>query len=529
MWPLCLISRKNSKNSGVTSTIATRNNEGIIAGAIEACDIVLDTHGPGKRLVAISPSGKPGHELVMPFPTGDGATVAMNVKLEDPIMAIGADWALEAAMKTAKEAGDNTTWTCAILKGILSGANGKWDRKFITELEEAAKVAVSLIKEKSIKVETLEQLTMIATTSANNDPVIGSLVADLIWKVGKDGTMFAMTSDTGESYSELKKGYVIRPGLMDEKFARGHRDETFNDPVVCVVDDVISSVDVLEPIYRKFRDTYAKTGVYERSMVMFVREMTGDALASSVGLRLKGVPIVVVKANGGRFRTDVLSDIAAMSGATIWSKDLGRPIEKFPKGSMNNRFQDGFGELDSVIFNASEVVAFGSVKDEYLDGVLEERFDEPEREQLRLERYSKMKNGVGYLYVGGHGNSSVTNNLQFVDDAKGACFGSLSDGYIYGGAATLTEVADDLPATDGGLLLRSAIWDGFSRMQANSGIESAEQRPGHVFNMVTERYEPYSETKVLDSAKAAACAITNAVSVATIIIKTGSSLVWQTK
>lgn len=502
------------------------SREKIIEGAIEAAEVVCSTQGVGKRTVAIY---NPKH---MPFPSPDGATIAMNIKLEDPIKRIGSDWLLEQALRTAKEAGDGTTTTCALVAGILKKLDlGKSRRQVVSELMEASDTAIYHIKDMVRKVETLEDLVKVATISANNDPATGKMVAELVWQVGAHGTIYVQNSDANEITSEIKKGYVLRPGLMVEHFLRGFGPSGFSyaNPVVALVDDIVYDYKQLLPVYDKYTQLYVQNGQPTRNMVIFARDVTGDALNTCVATFLKGLPIVLVRVPGA-YRLDVFDDLAAISGATVWSEQTGRPLSKFPRRGFE-KMDAGLGELEKVSFDSEQVTCFGKEVPEYTESLLEQEW-EGEREELRKERYSKLKNGVGYIHIGGNANSQITNMGQLIDDAQSASFNALRHGYLPGGGVTLLEISEKLPDTYGASLLKSAIWQSFENMLRNSDYEdniATYYKQGCVFNMRTGEFEDAATTEVFDAAKAVECSVRNAVAVACEIIKTGKSIVWEQK
>ena len=145
--------------------------------------------------------------------------VAANISLKNLEEKIGSDIALSQAIRTAKQSGDNTTETLALMAGILRKLNRfSVRRNVVKELNEALESALELLKENTVKVESIEELVKIATVAASNDPKIGKLVAELAWKVGEHGTIYVEDGDGKETTSELKPGYVIRPGLYSEQF-----------------------------------------------------------------------------------------------------------------------------------------------------------------------------------------------------------------------------------------------------------------------------------------------------------------------
>lgn len=503
----------------------------IIAGAIKAADVVCSTMGVGKCTVAISAPES------MPYPSPDGAIIARNIKLSDRNERIGSDWLLQQAMRTAKEAGDGTTTTCALVSGILKGLDlNKPRRQVVDELNDAGQVAIEMVKSLTQKISEKSELERVATISANNDGKIGKMISDLVWELGEHGTIYVKDSDEHEITSEQKKGYVLRPGLMSEHFLSGYgpSGSSWANPLVCLIDDIIYDQKTLVPVYTRFAEQFGTGEHATRSLVIFARDINGDALNAAVATFARNrTPIILVRVPGA-YRLDQFEDLAAITGAEIWSDTLGRPIDKFPRKGIN-KFTDGFGEAQKVSFDRDQVTVFFEETDatkEYVSGIME-KSHEGEREELRKERVSKLQNGVGYIHIGGSANSQITNNGQLIDDSQSAAFNALRHGYLPGGGTTLLKISEKLPDTYGGKLLKDAMLSCFETMLKNSdyrwGLFSGPKkyyRPGFVFNMKTGQFEPEEETNVLDASKAVECAIRNAVAAACEIIKTKLSLIW---
>lgn len=505
-------------------TTTSNAREDIIAGVLESAEVICSTQGVGKSTVAVS------HPNAMPFPSPDGAIIASNLKPEDRRRRIGSDWLIQAARRTAKQAGDGTTKTAALAAEILGRFPRTMKRRdLISQLAEAAEFAQNRVLDAAIPIGSKSDLFNVATISANNSPELGEIVSDIVWEVGEHGTVYVEDrSDENRITSEVKKGYVLRPGLASEKFGTGQ----FHNPLVCLIDEHVYDQKSLKRVYDRFhQECYTETG-YDRSLVIFTSKCDGDALNSAVmSYAQRRVPVIIVNIHG-LWRSDVFEDLANISGAPIWSEATGNPLSKF-KGQGFGR-KDVFGQIDKISFDGDQVTVFGAASDNYIADVMEKSYD-GDRESQRKERVSKMKNGVGYIYIGGNSTAGMTNVGQLIDDAQEACFSALRHGYIPGGASVELSVANDLDVmnTIGSKLLARAIRESFKNMLRNSEYKVSWGRwknyvkTGYVFNMKTGKFEPHGETSVLDSVKAVERAIANAVAVATDVIQVEKAIIWE--
>lgn len=515
--------------------IIKKGRSAAIKGAIKAADVVCSTHGPGKNTVLISTVNQ--HGRLLPYPSGDGMMVAANISLKNLEEKIGSDIALSQAIRTAKQSGDNTTETLALMAGILRKLNRfSVRRNVVKELNEALESALELLKENTVKVESIEELVKIATVAASNDPKIGKLVAELAWKIGEHGTIYVKDGDGKETTSELKPGYVIRPGLYSEQFLSrsGPAGFSWASPSVALVDDIVYDYKQLNPIVKAFDEQHfdRQTGNYNSSLVIFLREVDGNTLTGFTTTFMQmGKPIILVKVPG-IYCLDVFEDLEALSGATIWSERKGNPLSELTKKGYGRK-DVGFGELEKLTADRDQVTVFGKNVDEYAKQVLDFEFtDEPEREKERKARYSKLTKGVGYIHVGGSADVQIVNLGQIIDDAQGATFNALRHGYTVGGSYTLLKISESLLNTYGGRLLKSAIRESFGRKLRNSGHRwlfspMGYYKPGYVFNMAAGEFENVSETEILDSAYSVECALRNSIAAACEIIKAGYSIIWD--
>lgn len=525
----------------LTSEVINNGRPAIIAGALKTAQVVTSSMGVGKKQVAIS------YANTFPFPSPDGATIAGAIKLEDRVERIGSDWALQAAKLTAKQAGDGTTTCMQILSGILSRFDERSSVRQLTgELTEAAVLAEKLAKDWAIPVTNESQLQKVATISANNDPVLGKLISDLVWKVGKHGAIYVEDSDLLETQTELKKGYVLKPGLADEKFmAKSPRGFSWSSPKVILIDDHVFDPKQLKVVYDRFvHDCASKqTGQLNDSLLMVFTRIDGSALESIVGAFLQGGkmgPMPIIAATlAGRYKDDIMADLSKISGAPIFSEKYNNPLAKLRvAGHFSKQHESPFGVVPKITFSSEEITLFfeEELVDEHIKDLEGQSFPEEARENLRLERLSKLTNGVGYIRIGGTSNAGMIGTGQLIDDAQMACINALRDGYLFGGGYTILAIADelDIVGTGGARLLAKSLRGCFKKMLENSeyklsflGSTKKYQKQNHVFNMKTGEFEPVSNTQVLDAAKAVQCAIRNSVSVACEIIKTGPALLWK--
>lgn len=536
------------------STIHPNARPKVIDGALEAARVVTSSMGVGKRNVAISP------ENSMPYPSPDGATIATNIKLQDRVMRIGSDWALQAARRTAKKAGDGTTTTMQIIAGILENFNRNGNVREITnELLEASKKAASMVESMSRDVVDIDELVRVATISANNDPVLGKLIADLVWEVGKHGTIYVEDSDEPKTTTEIKTGYVLEPGLASEKFMSfTPRGFSWANPKIMLVDDHVFDQKQLASTYERFYQEHHQNGQFDGNLIIVFTKIDGNALDAVVGTFLKGaqlgrVPVVALSLSGPN-KMDILEDLAAISGAPIFSETTSLPLSSLKKrGNFSRAYSSPFGTIEKATFSSEEVTLFFDseaevVVDEknntkltpsqYVDIIKATEFT-GEREKLRKERISKLTKGVGYIRIGGNSESGMVSEALLIDDAQNASINALRYGYLPGGGYILMKIAEELSgpgATNGSKVLAKALRGCFKKMLQNSyyrlgifGSTKRYEKDGYVFNMKTGQFELENKTNVLDASKAVEYAIVNATAVSCEIIKTDEVIVWETK
>jgi len=524
-------------------------------GINTAADIVVSTMGPHGQNVAIAFPDK------MPLVSRDGATVISSIKLEDEWLRLGSDMLVDAAKKTEHEAGDATTTTCAIVQGILNNLPSTFNRRLVCdELRLLSKEIELTLNNLSMKVHSdgvidMEILRRLAITSANNDIELGTMIADLIGKIGVGGVIQVHESDDNTTYTEIKKGYNWKEGALSPHFLpNGSQPVTIEHPLILLIEEKVTDQKTLIPILESWTSNYHKNGAYTRSLVLIVSDLSGSAVDMLVENHKKGVPCIAIKCpETGIQRVESMVDIQLVTGTKqVFSEYTGNPLNKFGKDGkasiLSGNGVEEFGECVSIKTDLRETVLYFEESDEMKQNVEEHiesldqvDLDTEDRKQFYRERKSKLRNGIGHIYVGGDSKTEMYNKGLTVDDSQLACFAALEEGVLIGGGNTLVSLANIIKDSKLSVAstLSKALIHPFNILMSNSGVErsffdklfnrgySKYYDKDRVFNVKTLKWEDTGTTVVLDAAKATKNAIRNAISVSIEVINTDHLIQWK--
>ena len=286
-------------------------------GIDKASNIICSTMGPNGRFVMVGTA-------MMPLATRDGATVARNIKFDDVWDRLGSDMLIDAAMKTESEAGDATTTTCAVVQGILNSLPANFNRREVVDkLRAAGKEIDEQLEKMAIPVSSysldMDLLRKVAIVSANNDVELGTMIADLVAKVGVGGVVLVHDSDRKETYTEIKKGYNYKEGSLSPYFLpAGGRAKIVEHPLVLLIEEKITDQRVLIPIIKAWQDEYFDQNMgYTRSLVLVASDISGSAIDMlNHNYSKQGMPCYAVKAPGlGIERVESMHDLQVITGA----------------------------------------------------------------------------------------------------------------------------------------------------------------------------------------------------------------------
>ena len=500
------------------------------AGVNKLANAVATTLGPKGRNVALD------KKWGAPNVVHDGVTVAKEIELEDPFENMGASLVKEAASKTSDVAGDGTTTATVLaqamveegIKNITAGANPMILKKGV---EKATEAVVAELKKMAKKVAGPDEIEKIATISAA-DPAIGKLIADALQKVGPDGVVTVEEGKGLELSVEYKEGMEFDRGFVSPYFVTDpdKMQAVIEDAHILITDQKVASLsDLLQ-----FLENFVKVS---KSLVIIADEVEGEALATLVVNKLRGTfNVLAIKAPGfGDRRKEMLEDIAALSGGTVISEDMGRKLESVTVEDL--------GQADRVVSDKDNTIIVGGKGNKSaIEGRIKQIRNELattdsdfDKEKLE-ERLAKLSGGVAVINVGAATEVELKEKKERVDDAVHATKAAVEEGYIVGGGVALLRAARVLDklvqdgSTDeriGVEIVRSALKRPLAKIAENAGadagwvVREVEKAQGNIgFNALSGKFEDLVQSGVIDPIKVARYALQNSASVAMMILTT---------
>jgi chaperonin GroEL len=484
----------------------------VINGLNKVAEIVTSTLGPRGRTVAIN---RPGME---PLTTKDGANVAANLSLQDHHENIGALMLKGAMGKVAVLAGDATTQTAQISSHLLTNVLDKnlVMRQFILELFEAREAALAHVDDIKIPVteDDFDLLKAVATTSCNNNPVLGQVMAEIISVIGQNGVVHIMEAPNRQNVShEIKRGYTQRKGVVNRHFLRNKNQDNIPAPLVFVTEDKLVETAQVLPILEKYKKVYAIDPENIRPLVI-VCPSCSDSASQTILKNKDEMPIWVTMCDD----FESLLDIAGITGAHFFGEDKGFPTKQSGK---QHKLPNYFGECESVSVSAAGTTYYFEESkrlNDYIESVATDG-----------ERLAKLTKGVGHIYVGGATHAEIVDNCQLLEDAEGSCLGALKDGVLPGGAWAHLQLAEKLAdiGTDGANALAAALTSVFIKLCQNSEVDpkGLPVNADNTFNFITLKPESIKTTKIIDSVPAIKQAIINSVALAQQVLNIGFTVI----
>ena len=501
----------------------------ILRGVNILADAVKITLGPKGRNAVIE------KKFGAPTVTKDGVTVAKEIELKDPLENMGAQMVREVASKTSDVAGDGTT-TATVLaqaifrEGVKTVAAGASPMALKRGIEKAVEVAVDEVKKlhKDVKGEMIAQ---VGTISANNDKQIGSIIAEAMKKVGKDGVITVEESKTMETTLEVVEGMQFDRGYLSPYFV------TDPDRMECVLEDVrilihekkISSMKDLLPLLEQI----AKIG---KPLLIIAEDVEGEALATLVVNKLRGTfQCAAVKAPGfGDRRKAMLEDIAILTGGKAITEDLGIKLE-------NVKVEDLGRAKKITIDKDNTTIVEGAGKPSEIEGRIkqiraqvEETTSEYDKEKLQ-ERLAKLVGGVGVIKVGAATETELKEKKARVEDAMHATRAAVEEGIVPGGGVALMRCISALEKLKlhddeaiGVNIVKRALEEPMRQIAQNAGQEGAvvvgrvreSEDDNFGFNADSGEFTDLVKAGVIDPAKVTRLALQNAASIAALMLTT---------
>jgi chaperonin GroEL len=504
-------------------------------GVDTLANAVKVTLGPKGRNVIIE------KKFGSPAITKDGVTVAKEIELKDALENMGAQMVKEVASKTADQAGDGTTTATVLAQaiitpGIKSVAAGANPMDIKRGIDKAVAIVVENLKKQSQAVgEDINKIKQVATISANNDEVIGSLIADAMAKVGKDGVITVEEAKGTETEVKTVEGMQFDRGYLSPYFVTNSEkmEAELDNPYILIYDKKISNMKELLPILEK----QVQTG---KPLLIIAEDLDGEALATLVVNKIRGsLKVAAVKAPGfGDRRKAMLEDIAILTGGTVISEERGYKLENADLSYLGQAEKVVVDKDNTTIINGSGNSEDIQARVGQIKSQIETTTSEYDREKLQ-ERLAKLSGGVAVLYVGATTEVEMKEKKDRVDDALHATRAAVEEGIVAGGGVAFIRASASLADAKGenedekiGIdIIRRAIEEPLRQICNNAGIEGAivvqkvkEGKDDFGYNARKDVYENLIGAGVIDPTKVSRVALENAASVASMLLTTEAVL-----
>jgi chaperonin GroEL len=510
--------------------------DGLKRGVDALANAVKVTLGPKGRNVII------GKSFGGPTVTKDGVTVAKEIELKDPLENMGAQMVKEVASKTNDLAGDGTTTATVLaqaivkegLKNVAAGANPMDLKRGIDKAVEA--IVADLGKQAKVVGSDSEKIKQIASISANNDEVIGELIATAFGKVGKEGVITVEEAKGTDTYVDVVEGMQFDRGYLSPYFVTNPEkmNVELENPYILLYDKKVSSLkellSVLEPV--------AQSG---KPLLIIAEDVDGEALSTLVVNKLRGaLKIAAVKAPGfGDRRKAMLEDIAILTGGTVIAEESGYTLENATLEMLGTAEKVTIDKDNTTIVNGAGKADLIKNRVNQIKGQMETTTSDYDKEKLQ-ERLAKLAGGVAVLYVGAASEVEMKEKKDRVDDALHATRAAVEEGIVAGGGVALLRAkssllsikADNADEATGIQIVSRAVESPLRTIVENAGLEGSvvvakvsEGKGDFGYNAKTDEYVDMLKAGIIDPKKVTRVALENAASVAGMILTTECALV----
>ncbi|MEO6391345.1 MAG: chaperonin GroEL [Pyrinomonadaceae bacterium] len=506
----------------------------MLKGVDILANAVRVTLGPKGRNVILSKS------YGSPVITKDGVTVAREIELKDHYQNMGAHMVREVASKTNETAGDGTTTATVLaqaifregIKNVAAGANPMSLQRGIQLATEAAVKELTRI---SKKVKTKDEMTNVASVSANNDRNIGELISAAMEQVGEDGVVTVEESKTMETELEVVEGMQFDRGYLSPYFVTNpeRMEALMEEPLILLHEKKISSMRELLPILEQV----ANLG---KSIVIVAEDIDGDALATLVVNRLRGtIKVAAIKAPAfGDRRKAILDDIAALTGARVITEELGIKLENVEMGDLGTAKKVIIAKDNTTIIQGGGEPRAIQGRVASIRSQIEDASSDYDREKLQ-ERLAKLAGGIAVIKVGAATETAMKEIKMRVEDALNATKAAAAEGIVPGGGVALLRAAavldkidtDDHDTLTGINIIRRALEEPIRRIAENAGVDGAivankvnESKGSRGYNAATNKYEDLVAAGIIDPTKVVRTALQNAASICGLLLTTDAAI-----
>jgi len=501
------------------------------AGIDALANAVKVTLGPKGRNVVIQKS------FGAPAITKDGVTVAKEIELEDPIENMGAQMVKEVASRTADAAGDGTTTATVLaqamvtagMKYVAAGANPMDLKRGIDKA--ITKVVTQLAKSSEVIGNDFKKIQQVGSISANNDDTIGTLIADAMKRVTKDGVITVEEAKGTETYVEEVIGMQFDRGYLSPYFITNSEDMVteYEMPYILIHDKKVANVQDIVPVLEKA----SQAG---RPLLIIAEDVESQALGLLVVNRLRGgLKVVAVKAPGfGDRRKAMLEDIAILTGGTVISEEKGHKLESTELDQLGQAEKISITKDNTIIVNGKGTKKSINTRINQIKSQIETTTSDYDKEKLQ-ERLAKLSGGVAVLYVGAASEIEMKEKKDRVDDALHATRAAVEEGIVVGGGVALARTIKSLDKVDtanedesmGVKIVKKALESPIRIIAENAGVDGSvvlqeilKSKGDMGYNARTDKYQDLKKAGVIDPTKVTRIALVNAGSIAGMVLTT---------
>ncbi|HPQ79394.1 MAG TPA: chaperonin GroEL [Candidatus Dojkabacteria bacterium] len=497
-------------------------------GVDTIADAVKVTLGPKGRNVAIAKSF--GSQVV----TKDGVTVAKEIEERDPFKNVGVEMIKEAANRVNELAGDGTTTVTVLaqaianvgFKNVAAGANPISLKR---GLDKGTEIILEELSKKAKKITTKEEISQVATISTNNDKDLGDMIAGVFDKVGKDGVITVEEAKGFKDEVEYTEGMEFDNGYVSAYFVNNAEtlETVMENPYIFITDKKLSNLQDIQAIAEKV------LGAADRPMVIIADDIENQALATLVVNKLRGtLDVVAIKAPGfGDRKKEMLKDLSVLTGAEYISEELGKTLDKVELTDLGSAKRVVVTKEKTIIVEGKGAKNSISERVKEIKTQIEKTSSEYDKEKLQ-ERLAKLDGGVAVIKVGAASEVEAKEKKMRIEDAINATRAAIEEGVVAGGGLALhnskkslekvkLEDSDEQLGID---ILKSVLSEPLKQIAENAGADGAvvaSECKGNVgFNAKTGEFVDLIEAGIIDPVKVTRLVLTNAVSVASMLVTT---------
>ena len=504
----------------------TESRENLRKGVDILANAVKVTLGPKGRNVILD------KKFGAPTITKDGVTVAKEIELKDAVENMGAQLVKEVASKTADDAGDGTTTATVLaqaifnngIKNVAAGAN-PMDLK--RGIDKAVKNVVSELQDQSKEIKDSSEISQVATVSANNDHEIGSMVANAMDKVGRDGVITVEEAKGTETEVKTVEGMQFDRGYLSPYFVTNSdkMEVELENPHILIYDKKISAMKELLPIL----ELVSQSG---KPLLIIAEDIEGEALATIVVNKIRGaLKVAAVKAPGfGDRRKAMLEDLAILTGGTVISEERGYKLESATIDYLGTADKVNIDKDNTTIVSGAGKKSDINARVNQIKKQIKNTTSEYDKEKLQ-ERLAKLSGGVAILYIGAATEVEMKEKKDRVDDALHATRAAVQEGVVAGGGIAFIRAINSLDKLDlenedqntGVIIVKTALESPIRTIVENSGGEGSvviqkvkESKNDFGYNAATDTYESMFAAGIIDPTKVSRLALENAASIASL-------------